>query len=280
LAVAHPSRPHPFGYEPEPYHQPSYGPSYHPHPPPGYHQDPSYHQEPTYGHEHPKHNCSVEDVTEITEVCTPTFETACENVDLEVKAITDGEYCYDLARTVCSDSEEETEFEVCTYDYKQKYEDTTARTVEVSFNKESSVQMVTVCEPSYEHGYHKAYGQYCKEVEQETSVNVPEVKEKEVEVRVAYPEPVKTCVTKSIKIPTLSCEVVTEEKCVNQPQVQDTIVSVEKCTTSLGEPECHKVELTLPKQVCIELVYGYAHEPEPKYVEPKYPEPKYPSPQQ
>ena len=89
-----------------------------------------------------------------------------------------------------------------------------------------------------------------------------------VTVQVAIPDPVRTCHTQSLKIPVLTCEVKIEEKCVNQPEVQDTTVTVEKCTTSLGEPECHKVELTLPKQVCRELVFGYAHEETHK--EPKH----------
>merc|ERR1712186_286710 len=45
--------------------------------------------------------------------------------------------------------------------------------------------------------------------------------------------------------------------------VEDSTVTVAKCVAGLGEPACQKVELTLPKQVCVELVYGYAHEPAP-----------------
>ena len=102
---------------------------------------------PTYGYEqpkheypkpeYPKHNCTIHDVVERIEVCTPTFETNCEDVELDVKTITDGEYCYDHSQTLCSEEEEETEFEVCAYGYKTKYEDATAKTAEVSFHREA-----------------------------------------------------------------------------------------------------------------------------------------------
>merc|ERR1712080_449959 len=89
------------------------------------------------GYEQPKHNCSVLDVVEIADVCTPALDT------------------------------------VCTHSYQPKTEATTAKTVEVSFKKECENMMVTVCQPNAGYGYH-AYGHnYCKEVAQETCYNVP-----------------------------------------------------------------------------------------------------------
>jgi len=84
-------------------------------------------------------------------------------------------------------------------------------------------------------------------------------------VTVAYPEPVKTCVNKPILLPRVSCEDKVENKCITVPEVEDSTESVEKCITQLAAPACQKVELTLPKQVCVELVYGYAHDPEPHH---------------
>jgi len=117
------------------------------------HHAPAYgHHAPAYGgygYEEPKHNCTVQDVTEIAEVCTPAFETVCENIDLAIKIIVDKEFCYDVTRTVCTETIEEIPNEVCSYDYQKKEEATTAKTVEVTFKKESKVQMVTVCAPTY-----------------------------------------------------------------------------------------------------------------------------------
>ena len=226
-----------------------------------------------------QHNCTVQDVTENAEVCTPAFETTCTNEEIPIKRVVDGEYCYDLVRTECSESTQEVPNEVCTYSYNKKYEDTTAKTVEVTFVKETNVQMVTVCQPGYQgYGGYGHQGQYCKEVAQETAYNVPNVNPVDVPVRVGYPEPVKTCSNKPISIPTVTCEVINEQKCVSQPQVEDAVESVEKCVTRLAAPNCQPIEITLPKQVCVELVYGYAEDKAPTYPEPTHPAPPYPAP--
>lgn len=211
-------------------------------------------------------------MTEIAEVCTPAFETVCENVDLAIKRIVDVEFCYTVTRTVCTESIEEIDNEVCSYSYQRHEEATTAKTVEVTFEKQTNVQMVTVCQPTpsyggYGHGgYSSGYGHnYCKEVAQETAYNVPVVTAVDVDVTVAYPEPIKTCVNKPISLPRVSCEDLSEERCITVPEVEDDVESVEKCQTQLAAPACQKVELTLPKQVCVELVYGYAHEPAPHH---------------
>jgi len=293
-APAHPApAPHPapaYAPEPKPY-VPAPAPTYKPapvykpvHHAPAYgHHAPAYgHHAPAYGHgygyEHPKHNCSVVDVTEIAEVCTPTVETFCVIEKLPIKVIVDKEFCYDVSRTVCTESIEEIPQEVCSYDYSKKYEATTAQTVTVSFRRETNIQMVTVCQPGhhgYGHGHHGyghhgyggygGYGKYCKEVEQETAYNVPVVTPVDVAVKVSYPDPFKTCVDKPILLPRVTCEILVEEKCILVPEVMDDTEEVEKCQTRLGAPDCNDVELTLPKQVCVELVYGYAHEEAPAY---------------
>merc|ERR1719347_1458981 len=67
---------------------------------PVYHKPaPVYHQ-PHYGYEQPKHNCSVQDVVESAEVCTPALETVCNPIELAIKVIVDKEQCYPVTRTV------------------------------------------------------------------------------------------------------------------------------------------------------------------------------------
>merc|ERR1739846_165105 len=254
-------------HQPAPYHAPA--PAY------GHHA-PAYHQPAPhyggYGYEEPKHNCTVQDVTEIADVCVPAFEVVCADVELAIKIIVDKEFNYQVTRTVCTESIEEIDNEVCTYSYQPKVEATTAKTVEVTFEKKEDVQMVTVCQPGH-HGYgYGSYGHnYCKEVAQTTAYNVPVVTPVDVPVDVTYPEAIKTCVNKPISLPRVSCEDLTEERTITVPEVEDATESVEKCDTQLAAPACQKVELTLPKQVCVELVYGYAHDPEPYHA----PEPAY-----
>ena len=253
LVAALPSHPSPPAYgHPAP---PPYG---HPAPPPAYG-----HPQPAYGYEEPKQNCTVEDVREIAEICTPSFETVCENIYLPIKIVVDREFCYDVTRTVCTETIQEVPNEVCSYTYNKKATDTTASTIAVSFKKESKVQMVTVCTPTYGGYGHGGYGQpnkYCNEVAQTTQYNVPVVTPEVVPVTVSYPEPVKTCVNKPIYLPRVSCANNVEKKCITVPDVSESRQSVEKCETKLAAPACQKVELTLPKQVCIDLVYGYAED--------------------
>merc|ERR1712055_963709 len=104
------------------------------------HHTPAYHA--------PKHNCSVVDVVEPAEVCTPAFETVCETIEVPVKRIIDMEQCYPVTRTVCSESVEVIDNEICVYSYSQKVVATTAKTVTVPFARECNTQMVTVCQPT------------------------------------------------------------------------------------------------------------------------------------
>merc|ERR1719206_455436 len=230
-----------------------------------HHTAPAYHK-PHYGYEQPKHNCSVQDVVETAEVCTPARETVCNPIELAIKVIVDKEQCYPVTRTVCTESIEEIDNEICTYSYQQKTEATTAKTVEVTFEKQCDTQLVTVCQPTPGYRYHSYGHNYCNEVAQETCYNVPVVTPVEPAVEVVYPEPNKTCVNKPISLPRISCEDLTEEKCITVPEVEDSTVTSEKCITQLAAPACQAVELTLPKQVCKEINYGYAedtHEVEP-----------------
>merc|ERR1712158_169003 len=147
----------------------------------------------------PKHNCSVVDVVESAEVCTPAFETVCETIEVPTKKIIDVEQCYPVTRTVCSESVEVIDNEICVYSYSQKVVATTAQTV-------------TVCQPTPGYGYHQYGHNYCKEVAQETCYNVPVVTEDIQDVEVAFPEPIEECVQKPIDLIRISCEDLTEEK--------------------------------------------------------------------
>merc|ERR1712128_80595 len=98
------------------HHAPAYAPVHH---------APVYHKpQPHYGYEQPKHNCSVLDVVESAEVCTPALETVCNPIELAIKVIVDVEQCYPVTRTVCTESIEEIDNEICTYSYQQKTEAT------------------------------------------------------------------------------------------------------------------------------------------------------------
>ena len=65
----------------------------------------------------------------------PAFKTACNPIELAINIIVDGEQCYPITRTVCTESIEKIDNEICTYSYQQMTESTTAKTVKVTFKK-------------------------------------------------------------------------------------------------------------------------------------------------
>ena len=134
----------------------------------------------------------------------------------------------------------------------------------------------------------------CKDVEQETCYNAPELVEEiqpvtntvaeaqEVSTCKPYSQPtdiaVQVCEDKPVEVVRVSCEDVTTEKCVIVPEVEEaeeevrhrkpvlctvsvhcSIIQVEVCRPEIASPECNTVSLELPKEHCIEIVYGYAH---------------------
>jgi len=269
-SVHHPLPTQPSGY---PYHpsQPSYpdiiGPAYRPPPP--------LHAEPIYGH-HPSHNCTVEDEVLQAEICTPTYAPSCGPFKVKGTKLGEKEKCVNVSRTVCTQSEETQSVEVCLVEYEDKKQEVTATTVEVKFAKACEKQMVTVCQPQPQpsygsppspYSYHTV--QHCKEVGQETCYNIPRLESKEIQVEITLPEPVQKCQTRSVIVPTVECEDFTDKKCVKLPNVEETEEEAKACVPVVAKPKCDKVELVLPKQVCRELLYGYAEKPVHQYEHPK-----------
>jgi len=233
------------------------------------HLPPVVHHYPSLSpYEKTKHNCSVEETIEEAQVCTPDLEIECVDESTAIKTVINKEQCYTATRTVCTETAEEIDNEVCEYKYQNRIEQTNAKTVEIEFVKECTNQMVTVCEPALygpkpapvpvygyaRHGHVSEH--YCKEVAQETCSNVPLVKVTEPTVEVTYPEPVKGCTNEPILLPRIACEDVSEDKCIDVPEVKEITETIRKCTTIIS-PACQGADLMLPKQVCNEINFGH-----------------------
>ena len=50
-----------------------------------------------------------------------------------------------------------------------------------------------------------------------------------------------------------------EEKCFMVPEIMDDVETVEKCEVMLGAPDCRRVELSLPRQVCRQIDYSLGY---------------------
>ena len=134
-------------------------------------------------------------------------------------------------------------------------------TSQVTSQTSTESMRVTSCHAS---GYGSAYAnagehQYCKEEYQVQQYSVPLVNPPLViSVDVAAPEPVRNCVTKTIKITEVVCRDIEEEKCFNVAKFEDGTNTVEQREIILGEPNCNQVTLTLPTKSCpVAKPYGH-----------------------
>ena len=99
----------------------------------------------------------------------------------------------------------------------------------------------------------------CKDVEQETCYNVPRLSPVSVPAQLSWPVTRDQCQDQPLSVTRIRCEQVVSEKCILVPEVEQVEEREEVCRTELGEPECRNETLELPRESCIELVYGYAH---------------------
>lgn len=208
----------------------------------------------------PQQNCTVEDVVLTAEICIPDFKNECSNEQNMRKRLEQENYCYNVTRTECKQTEVTSDIEVCSVDYENNEKTGKAKTVEVVFNKECETRLVTVCQDAQQ-STNGGTEQQCSEVEQETCFNIPSVKEVEIEVNMAFPKPSRDCEVQTVTIPEIKCEDIVEQKCQNIPRIVETPSSFDNCQVVVGEPKCEEIELVLPKQVCTDIVYGFAEVP-------------------
>ena len=124
------------------------------------------------------------------------------------------------------------------------------------------------------HKYHGGFGGYggyghnCEEIRQDSCYNQPSVKPDETVLTLVLPMPRRKCETKTVELPNINCQIKTEETCIKVPVAKPRPITVKKCFPEIGAPKCREVELVLPKQVCKDLIVGYADKvyktPKPK----------------
>ena len=128
-----------------------------------------------------------------------------------------------------------------------------ATLVDVTYAKECTNMMVTVCQPPG-YGYHDQYDPYakkCKEIAQETCYNKPSTVPRPESVTVMVPSPSQECGPMTIKIPTVQCEDITEEKWVKkQFRIMSSFTYYKKIMLTIWA-----IELLLIKSVfrCVQL---------------------------
>ena len=134
-------------------------------------------------------------------VCTPTIEKDCHKVRVKSRSIETRESCVEVVRTVCEESEEVVDNEVCYYVYNKESLDTEASTVEVEYAVKCEEETVNTCPPQSGYGYNS----YCKNKKMDVCYNVPKVNPAKTSVTVSFPVAEKKCENKPVKIPKVTC---------------------------------------------------------------------------
>ena len=89
---------------------------------------------------------------------------------------------------------------------------------------------------------------HCKDVEQETCYNSPELSEEIQPATVTVPEPEQVCVNKPVDVVRVTCDDITEEKCIVVPDVIEEEQTEQVCRTKLAAPNCQQVDIIITVQ--------------------------------
>merc|ERR1712168_622442 len=214
---------------------------------------------PGYGYA-PEYYCRDTNTSIYAEVCVPAFAEKVTPVELAVKEVVDEFYCFDRVLTVCEETTQVVDREICTYEYARDDVTADCTTTQVTYADKSETMKVTSCNPSgygtpgYGHGEH----QYCREEYQTQAYKVPLVTEpKKESCKLAYPAPKKVCVTKAIEITEVKCEDKIENKCFNVAKFEDATNTINQQEIIIGEPSCEQLTLSLPTQACTKQHHAY-----------------------
>ena len=134
------------------------------------------------------------------------------------------------------------------------------KTVDVIFEKKEKKEYEEVCEKVQVYGKNgKEYEEKCEKIPRKISYNIPKVNKVDVNLHLYAPEPTKTCIYKRILLPRIVCEESKEERCQDQPELEDVEESFQICKPKLGEPECQRIKLNLPEQHCVDIIQKKPH---------------------
>merc|ERR1711913_177385 len=174
--------------EPAAYHAPLPKPYVHhhhqPHPPPQPHGP---------GVEYDREKCALDYVEKEAEVCVPTFKTECETEEVKNGLVIEQqEECYQVTKTVCTETEEIADNEVCAYSFTLVPVETEAKLVDVKWEK--SCADTTICaNPHLAPGGYAAPAHCVEEYRHVchlSPVLYPVIKK----IVIKLPQPVETCI--------------------------------------------------------------------------------------
>jgi len=193
-------------------------------------------------------HCDLDYVEKTEEVCVPSFKTDCDKESVPGgKVIKHHDQCYDVTKTVCTETHEIVDMEVCAYAFISRLVEAEAKLVSAVW--EEACHDIRDCLPAPPTpGYHAPACTHVtrRECHQDPAL-VPVVKP----VSVKLPQPEETCIIKQVLLPRVECQKVKERRCMVVPQVEDGgEVKIDKCSVEVEDKACSEVILQLPRQRC------------------------------
>ena len=65
------------------------------------------------------------------------------------------------------------------------------------------------------------------------------------------PTPSQECGPMQVEIPTITCEEVREERCVQLPSLEEAQMEAQQCTVALAGQKCREVRALLSTELCL-----------------------------
>jgi len=192
--------------------------------------------------------CHLDYEEKTEEVCVPSFKTDCDKESVAGgKVIKHHDQCYDVTKTVCTETHEIVDMEVCAYSFIARVVEAEAKLVDAVWTEACHDTQECLPGPPT-HGYHAPA---CKHVIRHECQQLPELVPVVKPVSVKLPQPEETCIIKQVVLPRVECQQVKERRCMVVPEVQDgPEVKIDKCSVEVGDPACSDVILQLPRQKC------------------------------
>jgi len=196
--------------------------------------------------------CSVDYVDKVAEVCLPSFKADCsrEKESRPGLIIKQEKECHPVTRTICYEREEVEENEICAYSFHQVPVDTEVKLADVRWDKTCTDEAICI----NPHHVATGYGAPTKCVEEYRHVChlKPVLFPLYKKVTVKLPQPVETCIVKTVRLPRIECDQVREKRCMASPVAEERKgVKLHTCEVEVDEPNCQETVLQLPRQACV-----------------------------
>merc|ERR1712128_60948 len=178
----------------------------------------------------------------------------CEREDVKNGlVIKQQEECYQVTKTICTETEKIVDNEVCAYSFTLVPVETEAKLVDVKWEKSCADDTVCLNHHHAPGGY--AAPTHCVEEYRHVCHLSPALYPVFKKVVIKLPKPVETCINKQVLLPRLECDQVHERRCMLAPRTRPgPTIKLDKCSVVVGEPACSDAVLQLPRQGCLQKI--------------------------